>query len=170
MPRLAPRLITELAIPLYVISMRGFSTVVAIVDDDDAVRRALIRLVRTLSYQTNDFPCGARFIESLGDVVPDCLLLDYHMPHADGIQVIKDMEAAGFSIPTIIMSGFDRPGLRAECLSSGAVAYLLKPLTAQTLSTAIALTLQGSEDRSGSKGTKLPKRERLPRCVPINMA
>lgn len=144
--------------------MRDPSTLVAIVDDDVAVRRALIRLVRALSYQSSDFPCGTQLIASFRNAIPDCVLLDYHMPEATGIQVMEDMKKAGFSIPVIMMSGFDRPGLCAECLRSGAATYLVKPLTAATLSAAIVLALQDGDDR---EGPRQPKTKTIPRCAPV---
>lgn len=139
---------------------------IAIVDDDDAVRRALIRLVRALSYRCADFPSGASFIESLGDMTPDCVLLDYHMPEANGVQVIKSMKMAGFSIPAIMMSGFDRPELRMECLNAGAAMYLLKPLTAATLSDAFGRALQSGRDLADPNKAK---KKTILRCVPAFM-
>jgi FixJ family two-component response regulator len=111
--------------------------VVAIVDDDDAVRRALHCLVLSLSYQPLSFASGSTFLANLREATPNCVLMDQHMPGLNGLDVLREMRAQELHVPVIVTTGFDQPGLREKCLDAGAVAYLLKPLEASVLSDAI---------------------------------
>jgi len=110
---------------------------IAIVDDDDAVRRALRRLLRSLSYEPIDFPSGETFLASLEDARPDCVLMDQHMPMLNGLDVLGRMRTSGMEVPVIIITGFDQPGLRRKCMDAGAAAYLVKPLDTAVISTEI---------------------------------
>ena len=102
--------------------------VVAIVDDDDPVRRALRRLVRSLSYQSADFPSGESFLDSLPDAAPACALVDLHMPGLSGLEVLRQLRARGLGVPVIIISGNAPSDLLDLCLQAGAAAYLPKPI------------------------------------------
>jgi FixJ family two-component response regulator len=117
--------------------MEASPTVVAIVDDDEAVRRALRRLVVSLSYHPIGFASGEEFLASLGEAAPSCVLMDQHMPSLNGLDVLRRMRTDGRRVPVIIVTGFDQPGLRQKCLDAGASDYLVKPLEASAVSIAI---------------------------------
>lgn len=119
------------------LSMQTCSIVVAIVDDDDAVRRALRRLVVSLSYHPIGFASGEEFLADLHEVAPACVLMDQHMPGLNGLDVLRRMRSEGRRVPVIIVTGFDQPGLRQKCLDAGASDYLVKPLEASAVATAI---------------------------------
>lgn len=117
------------------------TNLVAIVDDDDAVRRALSRLVLSLSYRAVVFASGEEFLASLSAATPNCALMDQHMPSLNGLDVLLRMRSERRRLPVIIVTGFDQPGLRQKCLEAGASEYLVKPLDAATVSAAIDIAL-----------------------------
>ena len=121
--------------------MEASSIVVAIVDDDAAVRRALRRLMISLSYRPIGFASGEDFLASLCQATPNCVLMDQHMPSLNGLEVLRRMQSEGWRVPVIIVTGFDQPGLRQKCLDAGASDYLVKPLEATAVSTAIQVAL-----------------------------
>jgi FixJ family two-component response regulator len=123
--------------------MGDTAAIVAIVDDDDSVRRALHRLVASLAFSPAGFASGEEFLSSLGDNRPSCALLDLNMPGMKGLEVLKRMRAWGSDIPVIIITAFDQPGMRERCLTAGAAAYLIKPLEGSDLSRELKLALSG---------------------------
>ena len=56
--------------------MSQVPSLVAVVDDEDAVRSDLIRLLRSASYEATEYQSGARFLESLDTRYPDCVVLE----------------------------------------------------------------------------------------------
>jgi CheY-like chemotaxis protein len=63
--------------------------------------------------------------------------MDQHMPNSNGLDVLRRMRSEGRRVPVIMITGFDQPGLRQECLDAGASDYLVKPLEASAVSAAI---------------------------------
>lgn len=110
---------------------------VAIVDDDETVRRALRRMVSSLAYIPLEFSSGKAFLASLHDSKFGCVLLDLHMPELNGIDVLVQLRGAGYTLPAIIITGGDEPKMRARCMQAGASAYLIKPIERDDVRTAI---------------------------------
>jgi FixJ family two-component response regulator len=101
---------------------------IAIVDDDGSIRRALGRLVRAHGLSVATYSSGEAFLDGLQDAVPACVLLDLNLPGLAGLEVLRHLAFAGGAIPAIIMTGLDRAGLREQCLAAGAAAFLTKPI------------------------------------------
>jgi FixJ family two-component response regulator len=109
------------------------SPVIAIVDDEESVRRALARMLSVSSFTARVFASGQEFIASLENQRPDCVVLDYQMPGLTGRDVQRRLALAHISVPIIVVTGHDHPALREQCLADGAVAYLAKPLQREPL-------------------------------------
>jgi FixJ family two-component response regulator len=111
---------------------------IAIVDDEESVRRSLRRLLVAAQLDATVYASGQEFLDSLGGRQPDCLILDLQMPGLTGLEVQRALSGARVRFPTIIITAHDEPDARARCLSAGAVAYLCKPLHDELLLDAIA--------------------------------
>jgi FixJ family two-component response regulator len=118
--------------------MTSSRLLMAVIDDDASVRKALTRLLRASGHEVEAFASGAEFLESSHTRAPDCLVLDVHMPSVSGLDVQAALLDRGIHIPIIFITAFDDNAMRERALQQGAVAYLRKPLTEQTLLAAIA--------------------------------
>jgi FixJ family two-component response regulator len=118
--------------------MTGSHILMAVVDDDESVRKAVARLLRVSGYDVELFAGGGEFLESLKTSIPDCVVLDVQMPVVDGLDVQAALRLQGVPVPIIFMTAYDDNDLRQKALANGAMAYLRKPLTEQTLLAAIA--------------------------------
>jgi FixJ family two-component response regulator len=99
---------------------------IAVVDDDDPIRRALSRLLRGSNFDVLTFGSGQEFIDSLPGLRPDCVILDFQMPELTGGDVQGLLTLAQIQLPVIIMTAYDHPGITEECLRRGAVACIAK--------------------------------------------
>jgi FixJ family two-component response regulator len=113
--------------------MSNTRPIVAIVDDDKSVRRALRRLVLSFSYEPEDFASGEEFLDSLARGIPGCVLLDLYMPGLDGLQVLAEMRSRKLDVPTIVITANAQPNMREICMGAGATAFLQKPLDPDTV-------------------------------------
>jgi len=109
------------------------ATRIAVVDDDASVRKALARLLSASSFDIETYGSARDFLKSLKIGIPDCLVVDLHMPDLTGFDLQRHLARAGINIPTIVITAYNEPGLRERCQAAGAAAFLLKPLDRSTL-------------------------------------
>jgi len=121
---------------------------IAIVDDEESIRKALERVLRAAHLEAEVFASGAAFLDSLAARRPDCLILDLHMPGMTGLHVLRHLKQSGVEFPTIVITAHDEPEARVHCMAAGAAAYLRKPLESQILLDAVA-----SATKTRSNGT-----------------
>lgn len=110
---------------------------IAVVDDEDSVRRALERLLRSAGMNVETFATGVDFLAGLEGRSLDCVVLDLHMPRVSGFEVQQQLARLGYSVPVVVITGHDTPESRSRALAGGAAAYLLKPIDEQVLLDAI---------------------------------
>lgn len=123
--------------------MADEATVIAVVDDEHSVRKALARLLRSAGYAVETFGSGSEFLESACVHTSGCLVLDLHMPQLDGLEVQALLAERAPSIPVVVITGHDSPQSRERAIAQGACAYLRKPIDDVTLLDAIRRGLSG---------------------------
>jgi FixJ family two-component response regulator len=102
---------------------------IAVVDDDESVCRALKRLVRTFGMDADTFASGQEFIEAISgrpSYHVDCVVLDLQMPGLTGLQVQEQL-ARHRRIPVIFITAHEEPGVRERAMEAGAAAFVRKP-------------------------------------------
>jgi FixJ family two-component response regulator len=124
---------------------------IAIVDDDEPVRRAFARLLRAYSFQVQIYGSGAEFLRSLNKSVPDCLIVDVHMDDMTGFELLLRLSCLGLRIPALVVTARDDPGVQADCELCGGAALLIKPVEGQSLLNAIETAIGTPADR-GARG------------------
>jgi FixJ family two-component response regulator len=120
------------------------SILVAVVDDEAAVRVALSRLLRLAGYQVAAFESGERFLASLVLRVPACALLDVNMPGLSGLQVQARLVADRVGLPVVFITASDDPTIERLALEAGGLRVLHKPFGNDTLMTALESALSAS--------------------------
>ena len=78
---------------------------VYLVDDDDAVRRALGLLLSTVGIKVIPFADPQAFLGQLSRLEPGCLILDIRMPAISGLKLQEKLRENGVDWPTIVISG-----------------------------------------------------------------
>ena len=122
---------------------------VFVIDDDDAVRRSVERLIRTVGLDVLTFPSAQEFLEHGPPDGPACIVLDVRMPGLSGLDLQKKLTEAGFSVPIIIMTGHGTVPMSVRAMKAGAVDFLQKPFDEQVLLDAVSQALE--RDREGRK-------------------
>ena len=100
---------------------------IAIVDDDEAVREATKTLVRSLGYNASMFASAEEFLNSEQFSNTSCLITDLQMPGLSGLDLQDRLIAKGHRIPIVFLTGDPDENLRARALKAGAIAFLSKP-------------------------------------------
>jgi len=123
---------------------------VAIVDDEPAVRTALARLLEASSFETVTYGSAREFIDSMRRGLPECLIVDVHMPDFSGLDLQRYLNRIDKKIPIIVITAFDDEGIRERSAASGAKAFLTKPLHGPTLIDAIMNATMVSQEESAA--------------------
>lgn len=116
---------------------------VAIIDDEESVRRALHRLLASAGYASNTFGSGDAFLESLKQRTPSCAILDFHMSGMDGLEVLTRLKKIGAAVPVLVISGHEESETKPRALAAGAELYLQKPVEGDLLLVAIERLIAG---------------------------
>lgn len=101
---------------------------VAIVDDDEAIRTALRRLVRTIGYEATTFDSAEALLASLDAAPPACVLTDIQMPGMSGMELANELHRLLPGLPIAVMTAYPRLARRDATPSVRAFAYMEKPL------------------------------------------
>jgi len=142
---------------------------VFVVDDDDAMRDALVQLLETAGLQVEAHADGPAFLAAYEADRPGCLLLDMAMPGMTGLEVQAALNARGLTIPTIFLTGHGDIPMAVRAVQAGAVDFLEKPIQGAALlervQRALALDLewrqtQGRTQSIQQRYARLSSRER----------
>jgi FixJ family two-component response regulator len=117
---------------------------IAVVDDEESVRRALMRLLRASQMDVEAYASGEAFLASLANSRPDCVVLDLQMSGLTGRDVQRRLKAAQIHVPVIIITAHDEPSMRQQCIADGAAMYLRKPLRGATLIRSIQTAIENA--------------------------
>ena len=118
---------------------------IAIVDDDDSLRKSLDNLLRSVGFRTQGFSSAEAFLSS--NHIPDttCLILDVRMPGMSGIEVCRRLRAEN-SAPgarVVLITGTPDPVLSAQAAEAGAVALLGKETPPGTIAAQLLAAADG---------------------------
>jgi FixJ family two-component response regulator len=106
---------------------------ISIVDDDQAVRDALQRMLRSYGFTTAVFASAEQFLASGRPCDESCLILDVCMPGMTGFGLHRHLVSEGCRIPIILITGSPTVGERERAISIGVVSYLPKPVDERIL-------------------------------------
>jgi two-component system response regulator MprA len=124
---------------------------VLVVDDEPAVRDALVRALRSEGYQVAAAEDGRAALEHIGDEHPDLIVLDVLMPVMDGLQVARSLRQGGDRTPVLVLTARDSVSDRVEGLDAGADDYLVKPFALDELLARIRALLRRSTPGTGEQ-------------------
>lgn len=98
-----------------------------VVDDDEAVRRALAAAGSLLGHPVRAFASAAEFLAAYTPDQPGCLVLDVKMPGMTGLELQRKLAGAGAAVPVVMISGHADVRTAVEAMTLGAVTLLEKP-------------------------------------------
>jgi FixJ family two-component response regulator len=117
--------------------------IVAVVDDDEAVRAALDNLLQSLGLEVATFASAEAFLASPVCTTAACLIADVQMPGMSGLDMQRHLLGAGNRVPVILMTAFPQDHVRRRATADGALGFLAKPFESRALIDCIELALRG---------------------------
>ena len=112
--------------------MKGSRSVIAVVDDDPSVRRAVARLLASSGLEVTTYSSATEYLDD-SNVQAVCLVADVQMPGMSGLDLKQRLEGSGRDLPVVFVTADDDPNTRARALSLGAAGYFRKPVDGAAL-------------------------------------
>jgi FixJ family two-component response regulator len=114
-------------------AIRGKAKMVAIVDDDDLMRTALLGLLKSAGLLAQAFASAEEFLRSGHQHGTACLITDIRMPGMSGLELQAHLNADHCRIPTIFITAHGDAKMRLQAMRAGAVEFLAKPFDDEAL-------------------------------------
>ena len=121
---------------------------VHVIDDDDAVRRALAMLFRSAGIRAETHPSGLAFLEALPSFREEavgCVLTDVRMPGLDGLELLRRLKQGGFRRPVVVMTAHGDVSTAVRAMKAGAVDFVEKPFDDEALLASVAAALKPTQ-------------------------
>lgn len=117
---------------------------IAVVDDDDALRNSLDDLLQSVGFRVQGFASAEAFLQAQPAPETACLLLDVRLPGMNGLELQRQLGGMHWRIPIIFVTAYADDDVRAHALAAGAIAVLSKPCREADLLHAIDVALKQS--------------------------
>jgi DNA-binding response OmpR family regulator len=124
---------------------------VLLVDDDAAIRRALLDALSLEGFSVVPASGGRPALAALESVRPAVVLLDLSMPDMDGLEVLRRLRAGGDDVPVCILSARDEIADRVSGLEAGADDYVVKPFAIEEVTARLHALLRRRPVSEGSR-------------------
>ena len=112
-------------------------TRVYIVDDDPGLRGGLLRMFKVAGYPAQAFVSGVAFLQACPTLPAGCVVLDLLMPGMGGLEVQRQLAAAGHPWPVIVLTGHPDRRSMTRAMQAGSVFFLEKPVREAELFAAV---------------------------------
>jgi two-component system, LuxR family, response regulator FixJ len=115
--------------------------VVHVIDDDEALRESLSFLLETAHFEVRVYDSALRFLDSLRQAEPGCVITDVRMPGMSGLELLRQLANLEATFAVIVITGHGDIPLAVEAMKLGAVDFLEKPFDDNALIAAVRSTL-----------------------------
>ena len=139
---------------------------VYVVDDDASVRRAVVRLGRSVGLDVVTFASATAYLETPLAQGPACLVLDVRLPALDGLELQARLAHAESTVPIIFITGYGSVPISVRAMKGGAVDFLQKPFDDEDLLSAIERALALSRRARAASADRTEIRRRLDSLTP----
>lgn len=126
------------------------TTLIHVVDDDDSLRTALLRLLSAAGFEARGYASTGEFLLNPPPDRPGCVLLDVRLPGPSGLDLQEALGRQGVRLPVVFLTGHPDVASSVRAMKSGAVDFLTKPVEKRTLLEALGRALARDAELRGS--------------------
>ncbi len=137
------------------------SSVVHVIDDDEALRESLAFLLGTAHLAVRTYESATAFLDALPRTDPGCIVTDVRMPGISGVELLRRLKNLEAAFPVIVITGHGDVPLAVEAMKLGAVDFLEKPFEDDALIAAVQSALGRHEHDARRAAEKAETFERI---------
>jgi FixJ family two-component response regulator len=127
---------------------------VFLVDDDEDLRRATMRLLAAHDFTVRAFASAEEFLAAFDPEAPGCLLLDLRLPGKSGLDLQRTLEEKGMATPIVFVTGHADVPTSVVAMKSGAIDFLEKPVRQEALVAALERALEHDATTRVARGDR----------------
>jgi len=133
--------------------------IVHVVDDDDSVRTAVVRLLQAAGYEARGYASAGEFLLGRSDRnAPGCVVLDVRLPGPSGLDLQEALARLEVPLPIVFLTGHGDIPMSVRAMKAGAVDFLTKPVSREALLAAVRTAVARDADtraaREGLRGLR----------------
>jgi FixJ family two-component response regulator len=113
--------------------MQATAALIAVVDDDAAMRQSIERLLEARGYRVSKFESAEEFLKSPLIDSTRALVLDIHLNGMSGLELRRRLSTTKWRIPVVFITGYDDDATRREAFAVGCIDWLQKPFASERL-------------------------------------
>ena len=121
------------------------SSLVHVIDDDDAVRDSLAFLLKSARIDVRTYESATAFLSAVPQISGGCIVTDVRMPEISGVDLLRRLRERKVAIPVIVITGHGDVQLAVEAMKIGAADFIEKPFDDDVLLAAVKSALDRSE-------------------------
>lgn len=145
----------------------GPSPLIRVVDDEAALRRALVFLLESAGWQVAAYESAEAFLAAASETAsPGCLILDIRMPLMSGLELQRTLNERDIRLPVIFLTGHADVSIAVQAMKHGACELIEKPFKDQTLLDAVGQAVRSDLVRRDEASTRQALRSRLDKLSP----
>jgi len=123
------------------------TSLVHVIDDDDALRDSLSFLLGTARLDVKTYESAEAFLSALPGVNSGCIITDVRMPNMSGVDLLRKLNKLQIALPVIVITGHGDVQLAVEAMKIGAADFIEKPFDDEMLLNAVRAALARWEDK-----------------------
>jgi RNA polymerase sigma factor (sigma-70 family) len=137
-----------------------------VVDDDDSLRTALLRLLSAAGFEARGYASTGEFLLHPPLDGPGCLLLDVHLPGPSGLELQSVLQNHNVMLPVIFLTAYVDIAASVRAMKAGAVDFLTKPVDRDVLLDAIRRALVRDAAERSAREDSIRLRARFAALTP----
>lgn len=142
-------------------AMADADIVVHIVDDEEPVRNSLAFLLGSSGFAVRTHASAAAFLEIAPTIRNGALVTDLRMPDIDGVELLRQLSAAGAMLPAIVVTGHGDVQMAVEAMKNGALDFIEKPFSDDVLIESIRRAVNKAASDADAYISEARVRERI---------
>ncbi|QJE98930.1 response regulator transcription factor [Luteolibacter luteus] len=142
---------------------------VYVVDDDEPLRTAVTRMLKSAGHRVKSFGSAAEFLLAREGPLRGCIVLDVRMPGPSGFELQAGLNRQAESVPVIFLTGHGDIPMSVRAIKAGAVDFLTKPVLRDTLLSAVDSALALDQERWSRDENRRAMADRLASLTPCEL-
>lgn len=139
---------------------------IAVIEDNESTRRALVRQINSAGFRIVDFASALDFLNAPERFTVDCVIADVHLPMMDGLQLQEELRQTVPYAPIIFITGYAELAIGVQAMRRGATDFLQKPVDDETLFDAIRQAVEVSRGRRTAEAERKELQRRYDSLTP----